>query len=179
MSASVHAKPIHALHAVLFAFPLPLFLGALFSDLAYWSTAQVQWANFSSWLIVGGLFAGAFVVLWALATLGSGSRAVLYFLVLLAMWLTGFINALVRRLAWHSPLRPWEVPRRRSVCRGTRELESACASRFQSCFRAISRRTARGRADRLRVRLSKRRREDTWSASGSDDRSSLRLDCCR
>ncbi|WP_306768055.1 DUF2231 domain-containing protein [Bradyrhizobium sp. MOS002] len=110
MSASVHAKPIHPLHAVLLAFPFPLFLDALFSDLAYWSTAQVQWANFSSWLIAGGLFAGAFVVLWALTALGSGSRAVLYFLVLLAMWLTGFVNALVRRLAWHSPLRPWEVP---------------------------------------------------------------------
>ncbi|HVI77187.1 MAG TPA: DUF2231 domain-containing protein [Candidatus Acidoferrum sp.] len=101
MSASVHAKAIHPLHAVLLAFPFPLFLGALFSDLAYWSTAQVQWANFSSWLIAGGLFAGAFVVLWALTTLGSGSRAVLYFLVLLAMWLTGFVNALVHaKDAW-------------------------------------------------------------------------------
>ncbi|MCK1405039.1 hypothetical protein IVB40_09695 [Bradyrhizobium sp. 40] len=101
MSASVHAKAIHPLHAVLLAFPFPLFLGALFSDLAYWSTAQVQWANFSSWLIAGGLFAGAFVVLWALTTLGSGSRAVRYFLVLLAMWLTGFVNALVHaKDAW-------------------------------------------------------------------------------
>jgi uncharacterized membrane protein len=101
MSASVHAKPIHPLHAVLLAFPFPLFLDALFSDLAYWSTAQVQWANFSSWLIAGGLFAGAFVVLWALTTLGSGSRAVLYFLVLLAMWLTGFVNALIHaKDAW-------------------------------------------------------------------------------
>jgi uncharacterized membrane protein len=101
MSASVHAKAIHPLHAVLLAFPFPLFLGALFSDVAYWSTAQVQWSNFSSWLIAGGLFAGAFVVLWALTTLGSGSRAVLYFLVLLAMWLTGFVNALIHaKDAW-------------------------------------------------------------------------------
>jgi uncharacterized membrane protein len=101
MSASVHAKAIHPLHAILLAFPFPLFLGALFSDLAYWSTAQVQWSNFSSWLIAGGLFAGAFVVLWVLITLGSGRRAALYFFVLLAMWLTGFVNALIHaKDAW-------------------------------------------------------------------------------
>jgi len=95
MAASVHAKAIHPPPAVLLAFPFPLFPGALFGDFAYSSTAQVQWANLPSWLIAGGLFAGAFVVLWALTTLGSGSRAVLHFLVLLAMWLTGFVNALV------------------------------------------------------------------------------------
>ena len=62
-------RPLHPLHAILLAFPLPLFLGALLSDLAYRSSFHVQWANFSSWLIAGGLLVGAFAVLWALVNL--------------------------------------------------------------------------------------------------------------
>ena len=99
-------RPLHPLHAILLAFPLPLFLGALLSDLAYRSSFHVQWANFSSWLIAGGLFVGAFAVLWALVNLfrrgmaGKGRLAV-YFVVLLAMWGLGFVNALVHaKDAW-------------------------------------------------------------------------------
>lgn len=53
ISASGLARPLHPLHAILLAFPLPLFLGALISDFAYWSSFQIQWSNFSSWLIAG------------------------------------------------------------------------------------------------------------------------------
>ncbi|MCG7362709.1 hypothetical protein MHZ93_15720 [Roseomonas sp. ACRSG] len=93
-------RPLHPLHAILLAFPLPLFLGALISDFAYWSSFHVQWSNFSSWLIVGGLLVGGFALLWALVDLiRSGrarrKRAAIYFVVLLAMWVLGFINALV------------------------------------------------------------------------------------
>jgi uncharacterized membrane protein len=98
--------PLHPLHAILLAFPFPLFLGALLSDLAYRASFQMQWANFSSWLIAGGLLVGAFAVLWALVRLfrrgsaGKG-RATVYFAVLLAMWLLGFVNALVHaKDAW-------------------------------------------------------------------------------
>lgn len=99
-------RPLHPLHAILLAFPLPLFLGALLSDLAYRSTFHVQWANFSSWLIAGGLFVGAFAVLWALVDLfrretASRGRRIAYFVVLLVMWGLGFINALVHaKDAW-------------------------------------------------------------------------------
>ncbi len=48
-------RRLHPLHAALLAFPLPLFVGGLLSDLAYWSSFHVQWINFSSWLIAGGL----------------------------------------------------------------------------------------------------------------------------
>ena len=93
-------RPLHPLHAVLLAFPFPLFLGALVSDLAYWATFQIQWANFSSWLIAGGLLAGAFAVLWALLDLfrrrtAPKRRPLIYFVVLLVMWVLGFVNALV------------------------------------------------------------------------------------
>ena len=66
----------------------------------------MQWANFSSWLIAGGLFVSAFAVLWALVGMfrsGAARRkhAIIYFVVLLAMWVLGFVNALVHaKDAW-------------------------------------------------------------------------------
>ena len=99
-------RPLHPLHAILLAFPLPLFLGALLSDLAYRSSFQVQWANFASWLIAGGLLVGAFALLWALVDCFAGGtarngRPIVYFVVLLAMWVLGFVNALVHaKDAW-------------------------------------------------------------------------------
>ena len=99
-------RPLHPLHAILLAFPFPLFLGALLSDFAYWSSFEVQWANFSSWLIAGGLLVGAFALLWALVNLfrrgtARTGRPAVYFIVLLAMWVFGFVNALVHaKDAW-------------------------------------------------------------------------------
>jgi uncharacterized membrane protein len=81
-------------------------MGALVSDLAYWGTFHVQWANFSAWLIAGGLLVGAFAVLWALIDLLRGGtarkgRPAIYFVVLAAMWGLGFVNALVHaKDAW-------------------------------------------------------------------------------
>jgi len=96
--------PLHPLHAMLLAFPLALFVGALLSDLAYWRTYHIQWANFAAWLNAGGLLVGAFAVLWALVGLlrtRRRGRTALYFILLLAMWVLGFVNALVHgRDAW-------------------------------------------------------------------------------
>lgn len=92
--------PLHPVHAILLAFPLPLFLGALLSDIAYHSTQHVQWANFSSWLIAGAMLVGTAVVLWAIVLLVRGrahsrTRRLAYAAVLVAMWGLGFVNALV------------------------------------------------------------------------------------
>lgn len=106
LSSPGSLRPLHPLHAILLAFPFPLFLSALLSDLAYWSSFHVQWANFSSWLIAGGLLVGAFAVLWALVNLfrrgtARKGRLIVYFIVLLAMWGLGFVNALVHaKDAW-------------------------------------------------------------------------------
>ena len=68
---------------------LPLFLGALLSDWAYASSHQVQWTNFASWLIAGGLVVAGLALLWALidvlrcARRASGAAAI-YLLLLLA-----------------------------------------------------------------------------------------------
>lgn len=37
------------MHAVFALSCVPLFLGALFSDWAYFSSQQIQWVNFAAW----------------------------------------------------------------------------------------------------------------------------------
>lgn len=100
-----HRATLHPVHAVLLAATLPLFLGALLADIAYASSHEVQWTNFASWLILGGLVFGGFALLWALIELlradRRGGRRLLYFLLLLATWLLGFVNALIHaKDAW-------------------------------------------------------------------------------
>ena len=100
---------LHPLHAILLGFPIALFTAALVTDIAYLRTAQIQWTNFSSWLIVGALVTGALVGLWAVIELivvwrrGSPGRRPFYVLALALMWALGFVNALQHsRDAWSS-----------------------------------------------------------------------------
>ena len=44
---------IHPFHALLLAGAVPLFLGALLSDITYARSYKIQWSNFASWLIAG------------------------------------------------------------------------------------------------------------------------------
>ena len=86
------------LHATLLAGTVPLFLGALLSDIAYHQTYEIQWANFASWLIAGALVFCGFALLFALVNLvrarPRSGRPTLYFLLLLVTFLAGFYNAL-------------------------------------------------------------------------------------
>jgi uncharacterized membrane protein len=97
---------IHPLHAFLLAGCVPLFFGALLSDWAYSSTYEIQWTNFASWLLVGAMVLAGFVLLWALIDLLRADRTwrgrpLIYFLVLLAAFILGFIDALVHaKDAW-------------------------------------------------------------------------------
>jgi len=102
MSTTASASPnyyVHPgpLHTILLAGTVPLFLGGLLSDYAYYTSSQIQWSNFASWLIAGGeLFCGL-ALLFALINLlrarqKSGSPLV-YFVLLLATFVLGLINA--------------------------------------------------------------------------------------
>jgi uncharacterized membrane protein len=99
---------LHPVHAILLASALPLFLGALLSDIAYARSYEIQWTNFSSWLIAGGLVFCALALLWATIDLlrtdrRARGRPLLYWLLLLATFLIGFVNALVHaKDAWAS-----------------------------------------------------------------------------
>jgi uncharacterized membrane protein len=97
---------IHPLHAVLLASSLPLFLGALLSDWAYYSTYEIQWINFAAWLNAGAmLFLGA-ALLWTAidflrADVARDRSSILHLLVVLATFILGFIAALVHaKDAW-------------------------------------------------------------------------------
>lgn len=85
------------LHALLLAGSVPLFLGALLSDIAYYNSYQIQWSNFAAWLIAGALVFCGLALLFALANLiraeHKGGRATLYFALLLVTWLLGLVNA--------------------------------------------------------------------------------------
>lgn len=90
---------LHPLHAILLAFPVALFPSALASDITYLNSAVVQWSHFAAWLIAGGLLFGAPVVLWAIIGLikprtpASRGRALLYLVLVAAMWIVGLVNA--------------------------------------------------------------------------------------
>ena len=92
-------RPIHPLHAVLLAGTVPLFLGVVLTDLAYSNTYEIQWKNFASWLLVGGLVFGGFALLWAVIDIVRAARRttrkLIYVSVLLVLWVSGFIDALL------------------------------------------------------------------------------------
>lgn len=50
----------HPIHPMLVPIPIVCFVGTLVTDIAYWSTANMQWANFSAWLLSIGLVASVF-----------------------------------------------------------------------------------------------------------------------
>jgi uncharacterized membrane protein len=95
----------HPSHAFLLAAMVPLFVGAAINDYAYTSSAQVQWLNFANWLIAGGLVFAGGALLCVVAGLVREYRGpyVVDLLLLLALWVLGFIDALVHaRDAWAS-----------------------------------------------------------------------------
>jgi len=92
-----YRSPPGLLHTILLAGSVPLFLGALLSDIAYHNTYQIQWSNFASWLLAGAeLFAGL-ALLGALIGLvrapRKGGQPLTYFLLLLVTWVLGLVNA--------------------------------------------------------------------------------------
>lgn len=92
-----YRSPPGPLHAILLAGSVPLFLGALLSDITYFKTYQIQWSNFASWLIAGGLLFCGLALLFALVNLvradRKAGRPVVYFLLLLVTWVLGLVNA--------------------------------------------------------------------------------------
>ncbi len=59
-TASIFGHPIHTM---LVPFPIACFVGTFLTDLAYWRTANMQWANMSAWLLTVGLIVAAFAVI--------------------------------------------------------------------------------------------------------------------
>jgi uncharacterized membrane protein len=45
----------HPIHPMLVPFPIACFVGVFLTDLVYWRTADMLWADFSTWLVTVGL----------------------------------------------------------------------------------------------------------------------------
>lgn len=105
-----YLQAIHPFHAVVLAGTIAWFLGATLSDVAYARTYEIQWSNFASWFLVGGLVFGGVALVCAIIELfrplWRSSGGVLYFIVLLVTWIVGFLSALMHaRDAW--AMMPW------------------------------------------------------------------------
>lgn len=102
-STALLARPwaLHPFHAAVLGGVLPLFLGALLADYAYWSSYEIQWSNFAAWLLVGAMVITTLALLCALVGLARGSRARAYTALLVLTWVVGFFNSLHHaRDAW-------------------------------------------------------------------------------
>lgn len=54
-SARIGWQPFHSM---LVDFAVCCFVGTLLTDLAYWQTAHIMWADFSDWLVTAGVVVG-------------------------------------------------------------------------------------------------------------------------
>jgi len=89
---------LRGVHRLFLAFPVALFTTALATDIAYLKTAELQWTNFSAWMIVGALvFGGVVGVLAILDAITSPAAArrprLIYLALIAAAWVLGLINA--------------------------------------------------------------------------------------
>lgn len=66
----------HPIHPMLIPFPIVCFVGTLITDIVYAVTAEMQWANFSAWLLTVGLILSIFVVIAGLID-AIGDRRIL------------------------------------------------------------------------------------------------------
>ena len=81
----------HPIHPMLVPIPIACFVGTLVTDLVYWKTAAIMWADMSAWLLTVGLVASIFVGLAGLIDF-LGDRRVR---ALRPAWIHGLGNALV------------------------------------------------------------------------------------
>jgi uncharacterized membrane protein len=70
--AAIGGVPIHAM---LVPFPIVCFTGAMLTDITYSNSAQVQWANFSEWLLAFGLIMGVLAAVFGLIDFLAAGRA--------------------------------------------------------------------------------------------------------
>jgi uncharacterized membrane protein len=59
-TARIARRPLYPL---LVAFAVSCFLGTLATDIAYWRTADMMWADFSDWLVTAGVVVGYVTIL--------------------------------------------------------------------------------------------------------------------
>lgn len=86
---------MHPIHPMLVPFPIVCFVGALITDIAYWQTAEMMWADSSAWLLFAGLIMGVLAAIAGLIDFLSSRRIRL----IAAAWYHMVGNAVVLLLA--------------------------------------------------------------------------------
>jgi uncharacterized membrane protein len=95
------ARAIHPVHAAVLGGVLPLFLGTLLADYAYWSSHEIQWSNFAAWLLIGAMVMTTLALLCGVVGLAGHRHGLAYVVVLAVTWVLGFFNSLHHaRDAW-------------------------------------------------------------------------------
>ncbi len=102
-------RPVRPVHPMLVAAPVVCFAGALLTDIAYASSANIMWSNFSDWLLAVGMALGVIGFIVALVNMIANRhvRAARptwpFILGSLAVLIVAFLNNLVHsRDAWTS-----------------------------------------------------------------------------
>jgi uncharacterized membrane protein len=85
----------HPIHVMLVPIPVTCFVGTFITDLVYWKTANMMWANMSAWLLTAGLVVSVFAVIAGLTDFLSDRRI----RQLRHAWIHGVGNALALILA--------------------------------------------------------------------------------
>jgi uncharacterized membrane protein len=97
------------LFPILWHFAVACFIGTLITDVTYWQTADMMWANFSAWLLTAGLIVGALAAIVCLVDffigrlVGVNRLSLIYVLGNGIALILGIFNALIHsRDAWTS-----------------------------------------------------------------------------
>ena len=56
----------HPIHPMLVPIPIACFVGVLLTDLTYWRSADMMWADFSAWLVTVGVIFGFLAAIFGL-----------------------------------------------------------------------------------------------------------------
>jgi uncharacterized membrane protein len=99
----------HPIHVMLVPVPITCFVGAFITDVTYWLTVEMMWADFSAWLLVVGLIFGVLAAIAGLTDfignrlIRAQSPAWPHMLGNLVVLVLAFFNVLIHtRDAWTS-----------------------------------------------------------------------------
>jgi uncharacterized membrane protein len=99
----------HPIHPMLVPVPIACFVGALLTDITYYATAEMMWADLSAWLLVVGFIIGVLAAIAGLIDFLSNRHireqmpAWPHMLGNLAVLVSSFFNVLIHtRDAWTS-----------------------------------------------------------------------------
>ena len=101
----------HPIHPMLVPIPIACFVLTLVTDLAYWKTANMQWANMSAWLLAVGLFASVLAALAGVIDFFIHSRDAYTSVVPTGLLLSALVVAILLVTGWNG----WEMVYRHGV----------------------------------------------------------------